>query len=838
LSSGKGGGSLAGVNWLVKVTDQSTGKTRYKRQTDTVAIDETLNDINTFSFTLRNTTSTDRTNFDISDEIDIEREGTSVFLGIIENIKYRTNGDMIITGRDFSTKMLKKLMGNEMEFINKNNDDVLTGWAGDQSITQPNASSTHITFDSDSADDIQKVTVRGLASVSGHRFYRKEDLILTGTTAINTTYDFTEIHSITLESAANGTITVVDSLSNAVCTFSATETTAVAQDSDSNYGNGILYGTGIAAGTINSFSGNPITIRFDWDNRLRAGVTVANICDQDWWVDSDKKWQQRDQRGETSPVLTLKDGINIISMEREKDAKEMFNRLVFIGKAEGINQTYSGREDTTSQGTYGVMEGKIEDRRVTTTGTADDLLTGSIAVQKDPVEIYSLVPKPKTGYALGDVIRVIDDKVGLNSTYRIKKIRRTSTSVGGEIVTLNVNQVKKDLNNDLINLVAQANITNTSPQGAVNLIAISEKENCDEVDAPDHYLNMSFYMPPDAKAINRIKLSFKLTDFWYYTTTTPSGGSVTSGTNSDSTIVTASQQVKTAANATATFTDYTMAYSQVNDGEETHVNIVIVEGSSALTDWYARVYDGTNYYPDSTGIRIGVSPRLVTEFESSHTHSHSHEPSSGDAFASTSGAGFKLHNVTGSPVEDLSGCNDADTANHTHAPKVANRNFVAHDTGESMYNAGSTDTDASTPSAHFHNEIDGGFYFGLIKVPGNMNGKTLTVQIKHNDTGFTHSALGRAHYTVFSKHTHTTGDHTHAMSPGINTETLASPSITLYAGDESSETLVGTYTTDQTNLDLTSHFGTSSGWKNFQFRPNKRMRIEANAYAQIYLESR
>jgi hypothetical protein len=52
-------------------------------------------------------------------------------------------------------------------------------------------------------------------------------------------------------------------------------------------------------------------------------------------------------------------------------------------------------------------------------------------------------------------------------------------------------------------------------------------------------------------------------------------------------------------------------------------------------------------------------------------------------------------------------------------------------------------------------------------------------------------------------------------------------------------TLKGTYTSDQTEVDLTDEVKSigKGNWINIQFRPNKRMRIESNAYIQIFINS-
>jgi hypothetical protein len=79
------------------------------------------------------------------------------------------------------------------------------------------------------------------------------------------------------------------------------------------------------------------------------------------------------------------------------------------------------------------------------------------------------------------------------------------------------------------------------------------------------------------------------------------------------------------------------------------------------------------------------------------------------------------------------------------------------------------------------------------------------------------------------------------FSTGFEQGLLTNPSVNVYVGEDGGTmTLVGTYTTDQSNLDITSiceAVGTNK-WINMEFRPNQEMSIEANAYVQMFLESK
>jgi len=83
--------------------------------------------------------------------------------------------------------------------------------------------------------------------------------------------------------------------------------------------------------------------------------------------------------------------------------------------------------------------------------------------------------------------------------------------------------------------------------------------------------------------------------------------------------------------------------------------------------------------------------------------------------------------------------------------------------------------------------------------------------------------------------------HTHAMVPSITESSLTSPSVTVKVGpDGGSLTTIGTYGTDQENLDISSAVEAvgAGNWIDIEFNADKNMRIEANAYIQIFIRSR
>jgi hypothetical protein len=118
-------------------------------------------------------------------------------------------------------------------------------------------------------------------------------------------------------------------------------------------------------------------------------------------------------------------------------------------------------------------------------------------------------------------------------------------------------------------------------------------------------------------------------------------------------------------------------------------------------------------------------------------------------------------------------------------------------------------------------------------VPGNQKSKTFSLQMRQM------ANLGRwtfnlgATYSTFTRHTHD-------INFGIFEEPLVSPSVEVWIGEDGGVmTLFGTYTSDQENLDITDAvlgIGVEK-WVNVQFTPNKRMRLEANIYNKVFIES-
>ena len=401
----------------------------------------------------------------------------------------------------------------------------------------------------------------------------------------------------------------------------------------------------------------------------------------------------------------------------------------------------SSAEAGSSIGTNGLMDYTVTERDIIDVETLELIASRKLLERMDPIVRIKVIPNEPLETAgnrkIGDLITITDAESDISDDYRIVGMTYISDYgfMGLEIEASNksltfIEQMQKQRE-------ASENLSKYM-QGATNIYSIQSYENCDV----SHPLNMRFYVPSEAVAINKVLLSFKMKDFRGYTTT--------SDVNDASTVIASSDAVGESVSITSNVWTNGVGITTANsdcEGVFLTFETDLIQATGTLPEtngnFYYRIYDGTNYYPTSSGSRI-MGGDLV--------------------FSGTT----------------LSGA-------------------VAQ------------------------------------YVPGNQKNKTFTLQLKwagyHANTNWLVNTY--ASYTTISRHTHD-------MGYAISEETLASPSVVVIAGAESSEASVGTYTTDQTDIDITTNVTDvgAGNWINVKFTPNKNMRIEGNCHVQIFIESK
>jgi hypothetical protein len=544
----------------------------------------------------------------------------------------------------------------------------------------------------------------------------------------------------------------------------------------------------------------PISMRYEYANRLNSLGKTCESIDYNWWV-SQTASDNYDldylnvnlTQGSTSSVKTFNLTSNANSISQTKDINNLVNYCKCLGYGDGINQisttlyaastqssflaaniastntsitcssnpfnatgsvriaeeviNYSGvtgnvltgctrgvsgsalshnkncyieqhfptssAQNGSSIQTYGMMDYTLIDKTIIDLPTLEVIGSGYLSDHKTPIvsiNITSDEPLTDATLNIGDLVTVTSSESGVDGTYHI--VGQTYNDNYGSL------EMTTEVSNRSLEFIEQMNKAKQESesmakymQGATNIYGLSSNE--DVSTGSDQYLNMRFFVPNEAIAINKVLLNFKMRNYRssfshsYYSTTEDLYSLYTG-----SWTTLRSQAISSDTSFVHTVT--TVA-TEVGDAFDANRADII----------YVRVSDGTNYYPSESGLGITVR-------------------------------------------------NDSTT-------------------------------------------------YPII-VPGNMNGKTLTISAKsdsiNNDYGIDVSL--------------------NSISPPLVQETLSSPSVDLYTGiDGDTMTLKDTYTADQTEIDLTSEINAigAGNWVNLQFIPNKLMRIEANAYIQIFIKS-
>lgn len=610
-------------------------------------------------------------------------------------------------------------------------------------------------------------------------------------------------------------------------------------------------------GIFSSDYGN-LSMRFEYANRLKALAKTAEAIDYEWWVSQTSTDTYEEDyihvapyQGNTSSVITYDLTSNAIKTSQEKDLNNLVNYVYVLGYGDGINQLktstyaastvssvlsadidststtislndassfpasgtiriaeeiidYAGKSGndltgssrgvsgstakphkkgvyveqyfshTSSQAgssisTYGLMDYTIIDKTLMNEQTAELIASKYLMERKDPIIRIKIRPdEPMSDVAnldIGDKITINDSEAGLSGEYRIVGMEYVSNY--GEL-TLEIEVSNRNL--EFIEQVHKAKEEQENMakymQGATNIYAISEAENCDS----SHPLNMRFFIPNDAVAINKVKLNFKMKNYRAYSSTTDNSGahthSVTGQTAESSDTGEYVNSHKSIVDAGTTGTLYIIEYIDVPssptgtfDGCTLTINIFNNSGNNTSD---LRIYIKNN---TTSTVLIDENGMTLND---------------GDKFS-------KNYSFSSSQVS------------------AGDELYIAIRTGVS---------DAALGTA------SGRTQFGYIE--GIVTAKS------------THT------HTVSGTTTDSQGGHSHTINYAISEQSLSSPSVTVKVGpDGGSLTTIGTYNTDQTDLDITDAVSSvgAGNWAVIEFTPNKNMRIEANAYIKLFIES-
>lgn len=270
-----------------------------------------------------------------------------------------------------------------------------------------------------------------------------------------------------------------------------------------------------------------------------------------WTYDTSQlPWLVSLKKASTKPRCGLNYRRNLGDIVRTVDATRLVTRLYPKGNGEGINQltikeANGGVEyidaDQETMDRYKVKEGvysasDIEDPALLMAKARQVLNQLCVPVYSYAVtalDMYQQTGLDWDRFETGDLVRMYDADHGLDLTTGIEMISKADAFGDPAVVTLTLSTASADLVGDINSLADRVAINELYSQGTTQMYPLQVADNADA----EHPLVMRYYVPSEAKHINKVILSWELENFRAYSrgaaagggeaTTTDFGGSTT-----------------------------------------------------------------------------------------------------------------------------------------------------------------------------------------------------------------------------------------------------------------------------------------------------------------------
>jgi hypothetical protein len=342
---------------------------------------------------------------------------------------------------------------------------------------------------------------------------------------------------------------------------------------------------------------------------------------------------------------------------------------------------------------------------------------------------------------------------------------------------------------------------------------------------------MRFYIPKEAVAINKIYLNYKVKGFRSYSTITSAESSHTHGipsltvashTHPIPALTVNSHTHPIPALTINSYSDNDTIISLKNAGNLSYADTAI------FSNWFGpNWYDAAGNFYFGERLDISQSPALhnITGVVCAYNSSGS----------TKNDVNFRFYDAHGhyffTATQDI-------PANSYKIFSIVNGNVSFNLTDPIVVQKEHNYTpDSTLDDIYFNVSFEGNPYHRH-----GISGATTAANTASGNTSTTSANTASGNSSTTSSNTTAAGSsHTHGVTIGIVEEPIPSPlSIDISAGIEGSETVVGTYTdTDEVDIDITDIVEVigAGNWINVKFEPNDALRLEVNAFIQIYIES-
>ncbi|MDO4837864.1 MAG: phage tail spike protein [Clostridia bacterium] len=605
--------------------------------------------------------------------------------------------------------------------------------------------------------------------------------------------------------------------------------------------------------------------KFENVSLLSALLSLGEVLTEEYTWDFDTSatpWVVNLRKADTTEGCGIHYARNLASIEKTMDASALVTRLYPLGYGEGVNQltirSVNGGVpylDADTAATWGIKCSVYADTRIEDAANLKARAAAVLEGYKNPyitytaqaIDLHRITGQSWDNYMPGKKVRVMDGEHGISFAARIVSISKKDLRGDPGSVEITIANAVRDVADSINTLADRVGIGELYSQGATQIFAVPFADNAD----PDHPAKMRFYVPSGLVRINRMQLSWELSAFRAYETGAAAGGSTTQTSSSGG-----------ASTATSNSNEDVACTSEA-DGEMTisqPMRILSSDGGGTATATSELSnLAGSGYYTaaNTSGLATeaaGEHAHTISHTHSigahshtcySHTHtinSHNHSFSGSQSLAwghrhsyGSIGSGGNTGGVVSYSAKTISvsGTTGGKTLTANEAGGGDSSSVSLTTGGANNANSGVNGSHSHDIPSHTHNFQHAHKVVFSINVPGfevNVPAHTHNVKIP-----------GHKHTVGIPSHTHslTLPDHTHNITYGIFEGTTARSVQLLVDGTE-----VPSDAISNRELDISAYLEkdedgkiTRNAWHTVELVPDKLTRIEANLFAQTFIQS-
>jgi len=289
---------------------------------------------------------------------------------------------------------------------------------------------------------------------------------------------------------------------------------------------------------------------YNWENESLLGalfsVPKPFVDEYQWtWDTTTYPWTLNLVRPSNEVQAVVRYGVNMQGIERVIDPSNVVTRIYGLGYGEGVNQlTFAelngGKPYLDAEpeiiAKYGLMQTVFVDRRFEYPETLmarcqsllNELKHPRVTYTVQASELYALTRDPIDKFRTGVMVRVIDNEIGEDVTFRVLNVRKQDAIGAPGNVEIEIANRPQDIAGSIADLRNRQYANEVYAQGATNINSCDFTDNCD----PDHPAVLRFFIPEEAVRINKVRLSYECQPFRAYSRAIKGGGAISTTTAS------------------------------------------------------------------------------------------------------------------------------------------------------------------------------------------------------------------------------------------------------------------------------------------------------------------